>query len=58
MGQDTDATGQVVFPDIGLYRIRIRRMLTDSDHGDIFFQGFQGFYQKQQILPFLDAPYI
>jgi len=47
MGQDTDATGQVVFPDIGLYRIRIRRMLTDSDHGDIFFQGFQGFYQKQ-----------
>ena len=47
MSQDMDATGQVVFPDISLYRVRIRRMLTDSDHGDIFFQLFQGFYQKQ-----------
>ncbi len=40
MGQDTDTIGQVVFPDIGLYRIRIRRMFTDSDHGNIFFQLF------------------
>ena len=42
-------TGQVVFPDIGLYRVRIRRMLTDSDHGDIFFQLFRAFTRSNKF---------
>ena len=58
IAQQSNLLSHSIFPDIIFYYFCIRGSFSDSYQPDVFIQFMQGFYNKQQVLSFLDTAYI